>query len=53
MRNGMDWIWIRLLLLAALVIGVAAFVLFGEEIMAWFLQGLDASVESQLEEILR
>ena len=53
MRNGMDLMWIRRLLLAALVIGVVMIVLFGEEIMAWFLQGLDASVGSQLEEILR
>lgn len=53
MRSGMDWVWIRWLLLAVLIIGVLAFVLFGEEIMAWFLQGLDASVESPLEEILR
>ena len=53
MRNGMDLIWIRRLLLAALIIGIVMIVLFGKEIMAWFLQRLDASVESQLEEILR
>ena len=53
MRNGMDLIWIRRLLLAALIIGIVMIVLFGKEIMAWLLQGLDASVESELEEILR
>ena len=53
MMNGNEIIRLRRLFLAAAVIGIVVFVLFGEEIMAWLLQEWRAAADSGLDEILR
>ena len=53
MMNGNENTWLRRLFLAAAVIGVVVFVLFGEEIMAWLLQEWRAMAGSALDEILK
>ena len=53
MMNGNEMFRLRRLFLAAVIIGIVVFVLFGEEIMAWLMQEWEAVSGSALDEILR
>ena len=52
MRGWNDEARIRCMLWIIVIAVVVVFVLFGDDIMQWLLQGMDASVESDLQKIL-